>query len=80
LVEAGNSRFPEAIAEYKSAIRLTSDPQMLTVSYENLGAIYRHLRDYPKGLSYERELKIIPTETRAFMAIIELRPEQAEHQ
>lgn len=79
--DQGHGRLPEAIAEYTSVIRLTSDPKLLTVAYENLGAIYRQLGDFPKALeSYQRVLQINPQETRAFMAIAVLRREQADRQ
>jgi tetratricopeptide (TPR) repeat protein len=75
-----HGRFPEAIAEYASVIRLTSDPKLLTVAYENLGSIYYRVGDSPRALeSYKRVLQINPEETRAIIAIGALRSEQIEH-
>jgi tetratricopeptide (TPR) repeat protein len=75
-----HGRFPEAIEEYASVIRLTSDPKLLTVAYENLGSSYYRVGDSPRALeSYKRVLQFNPEETRAIIAIGALRSEQIEH-
>lgn len=59
LARAG--RLQEAIAEYEAAIRLTSDPQDLTVVYSDLGGIYRRLGNYAEArANYLQALRLAP--------------------
>jgi len=69
-----HGQWPEALAEYTTAARLTNDPNLLTPIYKNLGSVYRQLGDFSRAEeSYQQVLKINPQDQTAFLALGVLR-------
>ena len=72
-----HQQWTEALAEYTKAVRLTNDPNLLTLTYENLGSICRQLGDLSQAeKSYRQALQINPQDQTAFLALGVLGREQ----
>ncbi|MGA8153160.1 MAG: tetratricopeptide repeat protein [Terriglobales bacterium] len=75
-----HARWADAVAEYTTALRLTADPRLLTVTYKNLGGVYRRMGDFSNAEnSYEQVVKIDPRDESAFLALGVLRREHLIH-
>jgi len=58
-----SQRLPDAIAEYESTIKVTSDPTIQARCYESIAALYDELGDYPKVRdNYRLALQADPTQ------------------
>ena len=60
----------EAIEQYETTIRLTSDPGLLSSTYANLGTAYRDLGDDTKSRqSYDEALRLNPAQFQAWLGL-----------
>ncbi len=60
----------QAVAEYQSAVDLTSDPGLLAQTYANLGAAYRALReDAQAHESFMHALRLNPNQSNAWLGL-----------
>jgi cytochrome c-type biogenesis protein CcmH/NrfG len=60
----------EAVDEYETTIRLTSDPALLASTYANLGGAYRDLGDHTKAQeSYDQALRLNPNQFNAYLGL-----------
>ncbi len=60
----------EAIAQYESAIALTSDPALLAQTYANLGAAYRTVgEDEQASDNFEQSLRLNPNQFNAWLGL-----------
>jgi protein O-mannosyl-transferase len=67
----------EAVAQYESAIALTSDPGLLAQAYANLGAAQRALgEDQPARQSFDEALRLNPTQANAWLGMGRLAQKQ----
>jgi len=58
-----SERLPDAIAEYESTIKVTSNPTIQARCYESIAALYDELGDYPKVRdNYRLALQADPTQ------------------
>ncbi len=58
----------EAVQQYETTIRLTSDPALLASTYANLGGAYRDLGDGAKAQeSYEKAMQLNPNQFNAYL-------------
>lgn len=60
----------EAVAEYQAAVRLTSDPGLLSQTYANLGAAYRALgEDLQAHESFMQAVRLNPNQSNAWFGL-----------
>jgi protein O-mannosyl-transferase len=60
----------QAVEQYETTIRLTSDPTLLASTYANLGGAYRDLGDDAKAQeSYDRALQLNPNQFNAYLGL-----------
>ncbi|HKS77002.1 MAG TPA: tetratricopeptide repeat protein [Terriglobales bacterium] len=60
----------EAVSQYETAIRLTSDPALLASVYANLGGAYRDLGEDEKAQqSYDEAIKRNPNQFNAYLGL-----------
>ncbi len=60
----------QAVEEYETTIRETSDPALLASTYANLGGAYRDLGDDAKALdSYNHALQLNPNQFNAYLGM-----------
>jgi tetratricopeptide (TPR) repeat protein len=60
----------EAVDQYETTIRLTSDPALLASTYANLGGAYRDLGDDAKAQeSYDQALRLNPNQFNAYLGL-----------
>jgi protein O-mannosyl-transferase len=60
----------EAIAEYESALRLSTDPETRADTYSDMGSAYRQIRDYEGAhRSFAAALQIDPTQSMALIGM-----------
>jgi Tfp pilus assembly protein PilF len=65
-----HGRIAEAIAQYKSAIALTTDAGLLAQAYANLGAAQRTLgQDEPAQQSFDEALQLNPNQANAWLGM-----------
>ena len=65
-----HQQWTEALAEYTKAVHLANDPNLLTLTYKNLGSVYRQLGDRSQAEeSYRQALQINPQDQTAFLAL-----------
>lgn len=65
-----HGRMPEAIAQYATAVQLTSDPGLLAQTYANLGAAHRALgEDEQAQKSFEQSLRLNPNQFNAWLGL-----------
>lgn len=65
-----HNRMPEAVAQYQTAIELTSDPALLAQTYANLGAAYRALgEDGQAHKNFEQSLSLNPNQFNAWLGL-----------
>jgi tetratricopeptide (TPR) repeat protein len=65
-----HGRVPEAVDEYQTAIKLTSDPGLLSMTYANLGAAQRALgEDEQAQQSFEQSLHLNPNQFNAWLGL-----------
>lgn len=65
-----HNQLRDAIEQYETAIRLTSDPALLASTYANLGGAYRDLGDDAKSQqSYDRALDLNPNQFNAYLGL-----------
>jgi Flp pilus assembly protein TadD len=65
-----HNQLREAIDQYETTIRLTSDPALLASVYANLGAAYRDLGDDEKAQqSYDEALRRNPDQFNAYLGL-----------
>ena len=63
-----HNQLHEAVEQYETAIRLTSDHPLLASIYANLGTAYRTLGDYSKAeQSYQQALQLNPEQFNAYL-------------
>ena len=63
-------RMSEAIAQYETAVHLTSDPGLLAQTYANLGAAHRALEeDEQAQKSFEQSLRLNPNQFNAWLGL-----------
>ena len=76
-----HGKAPEAIEQYKVAIKLVDEPSLLAMSYANMGSAYAVLRDFDKAnSSYEQALKIDPYQVIALQGMGFLLLEQGKYE
>ncbi len=69
----------EAVAQYKIAVGLTSDPGLLTTTYANLGSAYRDLGEDRQALqSYDEALRLNANQFNAFLGLGVLEEKQGK--
>ncbi len=79
LYEHGHA--PEAIEQYKLAIKLVEEPSLLAMAYANMGSAYAVLHDFDKAhSSYEQSLRIDPYQVIALQGMGFLLLEQAKYE
>jgi cytochrome c-type biogenesis protein CcmH/NrfG len=65
-----HNQLRQAVDQYESAIRMTSDPALLASIYGNLGAAYRDLGEDAKALdSYDEALRLNPNQFNAYLGL-----------
>jgi len=65
-----HNRLREAVEEYESTIRMTSDPALLALTNANLGAAYRDLGDEAKARErYDEALRLNPNQFNAYLGL-----------
>jgi tetratricopeptide (TPR) repeat protein len=65
-----HNRMSEAIAQYETAVHLTSDPGLLAQTYANLGAAHRALgEDELAQKSFEQSLRLNPNQFNAWLGL-----------
>ena len=65
-----HGRITEAIAQYESAIAMTSDPGLLAQTYANLGAAHRALgEDEAARQSFDEALRLNPNQFNAWLGM-----------
>ena len=76
-----HGKAPEAIEQYKVAIKLVDEPSLLAMSYANMGSAYAVLRDFDGAhSSYEQALKIDPYQVIALQGMGFLLLEQGKYE
>lgn len=79
LYEHGHA--PEAIEQYKLAIKFVDEPSLLAMSYANMGSAYAVLHDFDKARSsYEQSLRIDPYQVIALQGMSFLLLEQGRNE
>jgi tetratricopeptide (TPR) repeat protein len=69
----------EAVAQYKIAVGLTSDPGLLATTYANLGSAYRDLGEDRQALqSYDEALRLNANQFNAFLGLGVLEEKQGK--
>jgi Tfp pilus assembly protein PilF len=65
-----HNQLREAVEQYETTIRLTSDPALLASTYANLGGAYRDLGDDAKAhVSYDQALRLNPNQFNAHLGL-----------
>ncbi len=60
----------QAVDEYETTVRETSDPALLASTYANLGGAYRDLGDHAKAQdSYDHALRLNPNQFNAYLGL-----------
>lgn len=76
-----HGKAPEAIEQYKVAIKLVGEPSLLAMSYANMGSAYAVLRDFDKARSsYDQALKIDPYQVIALQGMGFMLLEQGKYE
>ena len=65
-----HNRMREAVAQYRAAVELTSDPMLLAQTYANMGAAQRALGDdEPARASFDQSLRFNPNQFNAWLGL-----------
>jgi protein O-mannosyl-transferase len=65
-----HNQLREAVDQYETTIRLTSDPALLASTYANLGSAYRDLGDNAKARQcFEEALRLNPNQFNAYLGL-----------
>ena len=68
--DLSHGQMSEAIQQYQTAVKLTSDPGLLAQTYANLGAAYRTIGDGEQAQdAYNRALRLNPNQFNAWLGI-----------
>ncbi len=71
-------RYEEAIELYRTSIELLADEKERAISWNRLGAVYRHLKDYSKAvIAFQEADELDPQSVDEFPAAPDARPEDA---
>ena len=71
-------RYEEAIELYRASIELLADEKEKAISWNRLGAVYRHLKDYSKAvIAFQEADELDPQSVDEFPAAPDARPEDA---
>jgi protein O-mannosyl-transferase len=74
-----NGRLPEAIQQYETAVKLTSNPGLLANTYTNLGSAYRQTGDYARAQqSFTRALQLDPTRFNVWLQLGKLASDEGQ--
>ena len=74
-----NGRLPEAIEQYETAVRLTSNPGLLANTYTNLGSAYRQAGDFTKAQqSFTHALQLDPTRFNVWLQVGKLASDEGQ--
>jgi tetratricopeptide (TPR) repeat protein len=65
-----HNRFREAVEQYQTTIRLTTDPGLLASTYANLGGAYRDLgKDAKAQESFDQAIRLNPNQFNAYFGL-----------
>jgi Flp pilus assembly protein TadD len=65
-----HNRMRDAVSQYEAAVRLTSDPVLLSQTYANLGAAYLSLgKDEPARKNFDQSLRFNPNQFKAWLGV-----------
>lgn len=65
-----HNQMREAVSQYEAAVKLTSDPDLLALTYANLGAAYRSLgEDGQAQKNFEQSLRLNPNQFNAWLGL-----------
>ena len=71
-------KYDEAIDLYRTSIELLADKQEKAISWNRLGTVYRHLKDYSKAvIAYQEADELDPHNTMEFPAGSDVRQRPA---